>query len=145
MVRYDDMCGDWLLSTPKVFIPGFTGCRSREGGGSSQVSVMGLNVWQKDKRRGTGWPVRSAACSFGDRQQGWVTDYFTGEVQAEDTAGPPFGQVCRFRLLVRISGKGNAWWNITRERMHLPQPGELSTQPMSLWNFALEYTADGCS
>lgn len=65
MVRYDDMCGDWLLSTSEGFYslasPDAVPVKVEE---TPPVSVMGLNVWQRISR-GTGWSVRSAACSFG--------------------------------------------------------------------------------
>ena len=47
MVRYDDMCGDWLLSTSEVLFAGFTGCRSREGGGSSPGQCHGAECLAK--------------------------------------------------------------------------------------------------
>lgn len=136
MLRYDDACGDWLLSTSEGFYslasPDAVPVKVEK---APPVSVMGLNVWQKD-RQGN-W----LAGSFGglfvwDREHNRVTDYFTGE-EAEDTAGPPFGRFA-------VSGYSEDF----KEKEcvveyyegtdALAQPGELSTQPMSLWNFALE-------
>lgn len=143
MVRYDDMCGDWLLSTSEGFYslasPDAVPVKVEE---APPVSVMGLNVWQKDKQGN--WLAGSFSGLFvWDRQQGWVTDYFTGE-EAEDTAGPPFGKFA-FRVTVRISRERNAWWNITRERMHLSSPANSPHNPCRFGTSLWKYTADGCS
>jgi hypothetical protein len=99
------------------------------------VSVMGLNVWQKDKQGN--WLAGSFSGLFvWDRQQGWVTDYFTGE-EAEDTAGPPFGKFAVSGYSADFKGK-ECVVEYYEGTDALVQPGELSTQPMSLWNFALE-------
>lgn len=136
MVRYDDMCGDWLLSTSEGFYslasPDAVPVKVEE---APPVSVMGLNVWQKDKQGN--WLAGSFSGLFvWDRQQGRVTDYFTGE-EAEDTAGPPFGKFAVSGYSADFKGK-ECVVEYYEGTDALAQPGELSTQPMSLWNFALE-------
>ena len=99
------------------------------------VSVMGLNVWQKDVQGQ--WLCGSFSGLFAwNRTQETVTDWFTGE-PAEDKAGPPFGKkaVSGFSADLGKEPFAVEYYNGTDA---LPQPEILSTLPMSLWNVALE-------
>lgn len=136
MIRYDDDCGDWLLSTSE----GFYSLASLEStpvriGHTPPVSVMGLNVFQKNDAGQ--WLCGSFSGLFAwDRQKNTTTDYFTHK-PATDTVGPPFGKQA-------ISGyshdfKGRTFAVEYYKGTHaIAQPAELNTLPMSLWNFALE-------
>ena len=136
MVRYDAACGDWLLSTTE----GFYSLKSLDAipeklTHTPPVSVMGLNVWQKDA--GGRWLCGSFSGLYAwDRAQGTATDWFTGE-QAEDKPGPPFGK----KAISGFSGDlgkepfAVEYYNGTDA---LPQPERFATLPMSLWNAALD-------
>ena len=136
MMRYDAACGDWLLSTSE----GFYSLKSAEGipeklTHTPPVSVMGLNVWQKDVQGQ--WLCGSFSGLFAwNRTQETVTDWFTGE-PAEDKAGPAFGKkaVSGFSADLGKEPFAVEYYNGTDA---LPQPEILSTLPMSLWNVALE-------
>lgn len=136
LVRYDDMCGDWLLSTSE----GFYSLASLDAvpvkmEATPPVSVMGLNVWQKDKLGN--WLVGSFSGLFvWDRQLCRVTDYFTGE-EAKDAAGPPFGKFAVSGYSSDFRGR-ECVVEYYEGTDAFAQPIELSTQPMSFWNLALE-------
>lgn len=103
---------------------------------------MGLNVWQKDKQGN--WLAGSFSGLFvWDRQQGWVTDYFTGE-EAEDTAGPPFGKFAVSGYSADFKGK-ECVVEYYEERMHLPSPANSPHNPCRFGTSLWKYTADGCS
>lgn len=136
MIRYDDTCKDWLLSTSNGFYslkhPEDTPVRINH---TPPVSVMGLNVLQKDNSGK--WLCGSFSGMFvWDRQQHTVMDYFTHE-PAMDMSGPPFGKLA-------ISGysqdltDGGFVVEYYKGTDAVPQPARLETLPMSLWNVALE-------
>lgn len=135
-IRRDDRCGDWLLSTSE----GFYALKGPDAtpvpvNAAPPVSVMGVNVLQTNEAGQ--WLCGSFSGLYvWDRQQGTVTDYFTGR-PAGRRAGPPFGKraVAGFsrdfrgrEMVVEYDG-GTA---------DLPQPAGFETLPMSLWNVALE-------
>ena len=135
MMRYDEACGGWLLSTSEGFYaletPDDIPVEVKR---TPPVSVMGLNVWQQD---GKGrWLCGSFSGMYiWDRLQGTVTDYFTGE-PALEKAGAPFGKKA-------ITGYGGdfkkecvAEYNMGTD--FAPMPQELAALPMSLWNLCLE-------
>lgn len=136
MVRYDAACGDWLLSTTE----GFYSLKSLDAipeklTHTPPVSVMGLNVWQRDAQGR--WLCGSFSGLFAwDRAQGTAIDWFTGE-QADDKLGPPFGKRAVSGFSVDLGKEPFAveYYNGTDV---LPQPERFATLPMSLWNAALE-------
>lgn len=135
MIRHDDRQGDWLLSTSE----GFYSIDSNRGKlepipNTPPVSVMGLNVLQQDP---TGkWYCGSFSGLFvWDRQQGTVTDYFTGK-PAPKKAGAPFGKKA-------IAGMSQDFQVLAIAEYYegtsfAPQPASMNQLPMSLWNVALE-------
>ncbi|MDO4163817.1 MAG: PepSY domain-containing protein [Bacteroides sp.] len=136
LLRYDEACGDWLLSTSEGFfalsLPEGTVKRLTD---TPPVSVMGLNVLQKDMAGR--WLCGSFSGLYvWDRQQCTSTDYFT-HVSAPTKSGAPFGQQA-------ISGFSSDFAagpfpvGYGEGTEAIPQPEELSTLPMSLWNAALE-------
>lgn len=136
MVRYDDTCSDWLLSTSEGFYslcsPDAVPVKVEK---TPPVSVMGLNAWQKDEAGN--WLAGSFSGLFvWDRQQDRITDYFTGK-EAEGTASPPFGKFAVSGYSADF-GRKECVVEYYEGTDALAQPEELSAQPMSLWNFALE-------
>ena len=136
MLRYDDACGDWLLSTSE----GFYSFKSLDGtptklAKTPPVSVMGLNAWQKD-RHGN-WLTGSFSGMFRwNRQACQVKDYFTGEI-TKSTHGSPIGSFA-------VSGfsddfeQGTAIVEYAKGTDQISMPDEFEYLPMSLWNFAHE-------
>lgn len=135
MVRYDEACQDWLLSTSE----GFYSLNLKKGtvktvSSAPPVSVMGLNVLQKDTK--SRWLCGSFSGLFvWDRQQGTATDYFTGE-PAPKKAGAPFGKKAIVGMSQDFSVPVIAeYYEGTN---FAPQPASMNQLPMSLWNVALE-------
>lgn len=133
MMRYDDRKDEWLLSTSDGFY------RMTEIGGypykeevAPPVSVMGLNVWERDSAGN--WICGSFSGMFRwDRDTDIITDYFTGEV-SENKSGPPFGKYA-------TAGYSNDFNTVVEYYSgtdDIPQPDQLKLLPMSLWNVALE-------
>ena len=91
MLRYDAEYGDWLLSSSEgIFSLATLRSVPVKLEKTPPVSVMGLNVWQKDSCGN--WLTGSFSGMYvWDRSRQVSTDYFTGE-KAEDVAGPPFGK-----------------------------------------------------
>lgn len=136
MIRYDDACGDWLLSTSD----GFYSLKDPEEipvrvNHTPPVSVMGLNVFQKDNSGK--WLCGSFSGMFvWDRQQDTVTDYFTRE-PVTDVSGAPFGKqaISGYSRDLTDTGFTVEYYKGTSA---VAQPVEFETLPMSLWNVALE-------
>lgn len=135
MLRHDAATGSWLLSTSRGFYSAAApDSVFRPLESAPPVSVMGLNVWLPDG------PGRWLCGSFSglyrwDVVSGRCEDYFTGEEPAAK-AGPPVGRhkVCGMSRdfgsdMVVLYDEGTP---------SLPQPPEMATMPMSLWNVALE-------
>lgn len=136
MIRYDEERHDWILSTSD----GFFSLRTLDAtpvriAHTPPVSVMGLNVFQKDNAGR--WLCGSFSGMFvWDRCLDSVTDYFTGEA-APEQAGPPFGKRA-------ISGYSQDFADAPFTVEHydgtcaVQQPAELEELPMSLYAIALE-------
>ena len=141
MLRYDDACGDWLLSSSE----GLYTMASLEAvpvrvAQAPPISVMGLNAWQKvsDGR----WLMGSFSGLFlWDRAVDRSVDYFTGEV-VEEVAGPPFGKFAVAGYSDDIKATGSPDTPIVVEYYKgtdsLDMPPHFTCLPMSLWNLALE-------
>ena len=167
MVRYDEAAHDWLLSTSEGFYSLNLGMASHVGTASVRkitsappVSVMGLNVLQKD---GKGrWLCGSFSGLFvWDRQHAKAIDYFTGK-PAPKKSGAPFGQKAiaglsqdfetvpnlkEPRAAKQVASKHDASQTetvpiVTAEYYEgtsaIAQPASMNQLPMSLWNVALE-------
>lgn len=136
MLRYDEACGDWLLSTSEgIYSLSSLDAVPQPLPQTPPVSVMGLNVWQKDTAGR--WLMGSFSGLYvWDRRQGASYDYFTGE-PALETAGPPFGKYAVSGYSADFSG---APFTVEyyRGTDKLPMPRQLSSLPMSLWNVAQE-------
>lgn len=136
MIRYDDACGDWLLSTSE----GFYSLKSLQSipvrlNHTPPVSVMGLNVFQKDSSGK--WLCGSFSGMFvWNRRQQTIEDYFTHE-PAMDTPGPPFGKRAISGFSQDLTG-GAFTVEYYKGTAAICQPAEFETLPMSLWNVALE-------
>ena len=136
MLRYDDAANDWMLSTSE----GLYSLSSLKAAPvkiekAPPVSVMGLNVWQKDEEGN--WLMGSFSGMFKwNRKEDTATDYFTGEI-TEAVAGPPFGKFA-------VAGYTSDFTNeplvieYNRGTADLKMPTDFVCLPMSLWNLALE-------
>ncbi len=135
MVRYDESCHDWLLSTSEGFYSlNLEKATVNPIASAPPVSVMGLNVLQKDKKGR--WLCGSFSGLFvWDRQHGVATDYFTGK-PAPKKAGAPFGK----KAIAGMSQDFNvpAIAEYYEGTNFAPQPASMNQLPMSLWNVALE-------
>lgn len=136
MVRYDDQCGDWLLSTSEGFYSlGRLDATPQKISNAPSVSVMGLNVWQKDQKGQ--WLCGSfSGLTVWNRQKNTSTDYFTHQPTLKQS-GMPFGNVTVSGFSQDFKGKPFVveYYNGTTK---LAQPASLNQLPMSLWNVALE-------
>lgn len=161
MVRYDKDANDWLLSTSEGFYSLNLGAAShlytasvKKITSAPPVSVMGLNVLQKDAKGR--WLCGSFSGLFvWDRQHGTAIDYFTGK-PAPKKAGAPFGQKAIAGLSQDFSVPVLKGSNVTKhvasqieivpiviaeyyEGTHaIAQPASMNQLPMSLWYVALE-------
>lgn len=140
MVRYDEAAHDWLLSTSEGFYSLNLGEATVKAiDAAPPVSVMGLNVLQKDE---TGkWFCGSFSGLFvWDRQHGTSIDYFTGK-PAPKKAGAPFGNKAISGMSLDFSTPSVPKPVIAdyyEGTSFAPQPAGMNQLPMSLWNVALE-------
>lgn len=136
MLRYDEACGDWLLSTSE----GLYTLQSLDGVPSKvtkvpPISVMGLNVWEKDADGN--WLMGSFSGMFvWNRKSQVATDYFTGEI-TEEVAGPPFGKFAVSGYTEHLT-EAPAVVEYNQGTDTAIMPSYLSSLPISLWNLALE-------
>ena len=136
MVRYDESCHDWLLSTSEGFYSlDLNRATVKQISSAPPVSVMGLNVLQKDA---TGkWLCGSFSGLFvWDRQRATAIDYFTRQ-PAPKKAGAPFGK----KAIAGMSQDFDVATVIAEYydgTSFAPQPQIMNQLPMSLWNVALE-------
>lgn len=135
MVRYDESSHDWLLSTSEGFYSlNLEKATVKEISSAPPVSVMGLNVLQKDAKGR--WLCGSFSGLFvWDRQQKTATDYFTGKA-APKKAGAPFGKKAIAGMSQDFSTPVIAEYY--EGSNFASQPASMNQLPMSLWNVALE-------
>ena len=147
MIRYDKDEHDWLVSTSE----GFYSLKLNNGvmnkiESAPPVSVMGLNVLQKDANGK--WYCGSFSGLFvWDRQKGTAIDYFT-HMPAPKKAGAPFGKKAIAGMsqdFVHKSSEASMTYNrpaIIADYYDgttiIAQPSSMNNLPMSLWNVALE-------
>ena len=135
-IRFDEAGGDWLISTSEGFfsLPELTSIPTRLTG-TPPVSVMGINVWEKDADGE--WLCGSFSGMFRwNRENGTATDYFTGEA-ASDKPGPPIGKRAIAGFCTDAEGNVSIvdYYDGTDT---VRQPDGFADLPMSLWNVALE-------
>ena len=136
MIAYDKEFGDWVVSTSEGFYSFKTlGDVPLKLEGTPPVSVMGINVFQKDNHGD--WLVGSFSGMYvWDRSEAIVLDYYTNEF--------PIGGHAIAVAQQAVSGytsdfpKGASPVGYAEGTDIVAQPEELSTLPMSLWNVALE-------
>lgn len=135
MVRYDETCHDWLLSTSEGFYSlNLDKATVKAITSAPPVSVMGLNVLQNDAKGR--WLCGSFSGLFvWDRQIGCATDYFTGKAAPPKT-GAPFGKKAISGMSQDFSVPVIAEYY--EGTSFVPQPANMNKLPMSLWNVALE-------
>ena len=135
IIRYDESCHDWLLSSSEGFYSlNIKNATVKVITSVPPVSVMGLNVLQKDANGR--WLCGSFSGLFvWDRRQGTATDYFTNK-PAPNEAGAPFGKKAVAGMSQDFSTPVVAeYYEGTN---FAPQPSSMNQLPMSLWNVALE-------
>lgn len=136
MIRYDDSCGDWLLSTSDGFysLENLRDIPVRINH-APPVSVMGLNVFENGNSGE--WLCGSFSGMFiWDRAGQTVADYFTRE-PAAGSSGPPFGKQPISGYSRDFAGR-EFTVDYYRGTDAIIQPAEFEMLPMSLWNLALE-------
>lgn len=135
MIRYDDSCHDWLLSTSQGFYSlNMSNAKVKALASAPPVSVMGLNVLQKDVKGR--WLCGSFSGLYvWDRHQAKAFDYFTGK-SAPKKAGAPFGKKAIAGMSQDFSVPVIAEYY--EGTTFCPQPASMNQLPMSLWNVALE-------
>lgn len=136
MLRYDDAQDDWLLATSEGMysLKDFNKIPLKLEH-TPPISVMGLNVLQKDKQGH--WLCGSFSGLFiWNRQSGKSVDFFTHKPAAEKS-GMPFGKkaVSGYSQDFAMKPFAVEYYNGTTA---ISQPESLEKLPMSLWNFALE-------
>lgn len=140
MIRYDRQFGDYVISTSDGFYS-FASLNDipEKVPHTPPVSVMGLNVWERDNNGM--WLCGSFSGMFKwDRSNGVVYDFFSGE-RAKEQAGPPFGQVA-------VAGYSHHYFpnkmpnglifRYDKGCDVLPMPSSFKHLPMSLFGVALE-------
>lgn len=136
MIRFDDSFNDWIISTSD----GFYALRDLKASpkklsNAPPVSVMGLNVWQKDS---VGYWLCGSFSGLYEWSREWnlSCDFFTG-LPPSHAGKSPFGEVAISGFSADFS-KGPCVVTYGAGTQLIPQPESLSTLPMSLWNVALE-------
>lgn len=136
MLRHDDVFGDWILFTSDGFFSlESLSAEPQKIESAPSVSVMGLNVWQRDEKGNWLCGSFSGMCRW-NRANGSITDYYSGD-SLEGKSGSPFGAKA-------ISGFSSdlAYGEVAVEYDAgtdlINQPANMEKLPMSLWNVALE-------
>lgn len=136
MLRYDNRAKEWLLSASDGFyrlsslqdIP-------RKLAKTPPVSVMGVNVWQRD--RNGDWLIGSFSGMYRwNLQCGLVTDYISGK-PASLKPGPPFGKMPVAGFTSDFNHRAYVV-NYEKGSDFAPMPDAFASLPMSLWDAALE-------
>ena len=165
-IRWDDSLQEWLISTSEGFYRlGAELSSSKpvaiQSTKAPQVSPMGMNVWTR--KDSTTWLVGSFSGLFEwNPAAGSVIDWFTGEPYAKPM-GYPIGGHAVTGLSNDIKSTADSvqlradsvWPAVVFEYAAAPtvggvmpfdvaMPEVLKSQPMSLWNFALELHVGRC-
>lgn len=135
-LRYDEDKGDWLLCTSDGFyaLHHLDDTPQREKV-QPPVSVMGINVEQKDRRHR--WLIGSFTGLYvWDRTHQQITDYFTHQ-KARPISGMPIGNHAISGFSSDLSHKGMAV-DYNKGNTLFPMPNTMVSQPMSLRNVCIE-------
>lgn len=148
-IRWDSMSGRWLLSTSEGFYmvdESFHAAPEPSGAKvTPPVSPMGVTVFE-EMEPGK-WLIGSFSGMYvWDMRSGRIHDWFTGQEYRKKKPGPPISDhlVAGFTRDVSgftrdVSGGNIVVFDHYKGAVGLPEmPEELSRQPMSLWNVALE-------
>lgn len=144
-IRYDDRLNRWLISTSEGFVTVdkefTTSPVPIEASKSPAVSPMGINVFERD--HDSRWTVGSFSGIFRwNPVTGEVTDWFTGK-KAERGHGRPVASFMAAGYTAH-SGRPIAIDYARGTDALGPMPAQLATQPISLWNTALELHVGRC-
>lgn len=135
-LRYDITNKDWLLSTSEgLFSLNSLSAVPIKIEKAPPISVMGINVFEQETQ--DTWLIGSfSGLYIWNRDQGISTDYFTGEI-TEEVSGPPFGKRAITGFSSDFEGE-KVIFEYEREANFVEMPQFFSSQPISLWNLALE-------
>lgn len=152
MIRYDEACHDWILHTSDGFyaVKSLNDLMHKSSTSSHQltliqgappVSVMGLNVLEKDQQGN--WLCGSFSGMYvWNRERHISTDYFTKKL-APKTSGTPFGKKAitgyskDFQVPLQ-QGRHGIITEYYKGTQAIKQPIWMNRLPISLWNVALE-------
>ncbi|WP_025069431.1 PepSY-associated TM helix domain-containing protein [Bacteroides propionicifaciens] len=135
-LRYDSANKDWLLSSSEGLyqLDSLTATPIKIEH-APPISVMGINVFEQKNR--DHWLIGSFSGLYvWDRNNRITTDYFTKEI-TEEVSGPPFGK----RAITGYSSdfkNEDVIFEYEKPANFVSMPQFLRTQPISLWNIALE-------
>lgn len=135
-LRYDSTNKDWLLSSSEGLyqLDSLTATPIKIEH-APPISVMGINVFEQKNR--DHWLIGSFSGLYvWDRNNRITTDYFTKEI-TEEVSGPPFGKRAITGYSSDFKTEG-VIFEYEKPADFVSMPEFLRTQPISLWNLALE-------
>lgn len=151
-LRYDDTLGKWLLSSSIGFYSlGDFDEVPKLMDNAPTISPMGINTFERADS--TEWIIGSFSGLFRwNPSTNAVVDYFTGKAPEQKHgmafsghAVSGFSQDLAFgKAVVFEYSEGASAIGKGRSKQLPKMPEELSSQPMSLWNFALELHVGRC-
>lgn len=146
-LRFDSATGRWLVSTSEGFMYCDSAFENRPVMVLAQeappVSPMGINVFESVAPGQ--WLVGSFSGLFRwDAAESTVTDFFSGEPYVRGGRRPVAAHMVAGYSLDFVDGSPVTFDYSIGTSDLAPMPDELSRQPMSLWNFALELHVGRC-
>ena len=149
-LRWDDRLGMWLLSTSEGFMTLGGDLQNAvpvviPAEQAPQVSPMGITVFEKDTDDDASWLIGSMSGLYRwNLLSGSVTDWFTGEPYVK-SSGYPVGGHAVTGYSADLAALPAVFDYSSAPNVALPpMPEVLRSQPMSLWNFALELHVGRC-
>ena len=146
-IRWDRSNSRWLISTSDGFFisdENFANPPARiESKAVPPVSPMGITVFESAAPGQ--WLVGSfSGMFFWNPEAGTVRDYFSGRNYTEPASGRPVSGHAVAGYSADLHKGGTVFDYSTGSDRNLPQSQIIGSQPMSLWNFALELHVGRC-
>ena len=149
-LRWDDQLGVWLLSTSEGFFALDGNLQTAApvaipAEQAPQVSPMGITVFERSADNAGSWLIGSMSGLYRwNPLTGEVIDWYTGEPYTKPS-GYPVGGHAVTGYSADMDGSPVVFEYSSAPNVALPpMPEVLSSQPMSLWNFALELHVGRC-
>lgn len=141
-IRWDENLDKWIVSTTEGFFTfdrNFSGAPGKPGKAPA-ISPMGVNVFEKE---GEEWLIGSFSGLYRwNPEKETVTDYLTGKA-SERQGGRPVSTHLVSGFSTDLGTP--TVFDFSTGAAGLPEmPEELASQPMSLWNVALELHVGRC-